>query len=223
MSNIITDIVDEIQIKPSKSKLVLKWVVRVALVLISGAFVVGQIKVSRQNKMNDFEKSLNNNTNATIELKREMKNRIDKVYADGYKAFDDFQQFNKKQLILVLDYGQINKELLKKILELNTIEKTKSVENQLEQAKNETNVVKELPDAVNELPDKEFSIKVIPKSKPYRNLIVSVLIGTTDSVYSLIGATKEYINSLDRNKYKIGGMIENNNYLGLCDVTYTIK
>ena len=92
--------------------------------------------------MDRIEKSIGDGAKATTELKDQMlinfklvNDRIDKVYTDGSKAFDDFQQYNNKQLGIIIDYGSSNKDLLKRMLEINTIEKTKSVENQLEQAK----------------------------------------------------------------------------------------
>jgi hypothetical protein len=142
MGNIFSDITEDIELKPTKSKKVIKWVVRIAVALIVLAFGYGQYKVIRLNKMAEIEK-------ATIELKQQMEtnnktmtegfkavnSRIDKVYDDGVKEFNSFQEYNKKQLIMVIDYGQTNKNLLKEMLDLNFTEKSKSVENNLEQAK----------------------------------------------------------------------------------------
>ena len=36
---------------------------------------------------------------------------------------------------MVIDYGETNKEMLKRMLDLNMVEKAKTVENKLEQAK----------------------------------------------------------------------------------------
>jgi hypothetical protein len=142
MSDIIKDIVDNVEIKPSKTKVVIKWIVSVSLALITAAFVFGQFKSSFFNRLDGIESSVKEQTKATDELKTEMNygftllhERIDKVYTDGSKAFDDFQQYNNKQLGIIIDYGSSSKDLLKRMLEINTIEKTKSVENQLEQAK----------------------------------------------------------------------------------------
>jgi uncharacterized protein YoxC len=144
MGNIFSDIVEDIEVKPTKSKLVIKWVVRIAVALIAIAFVAGQVKIKSLNKVNNFEKALEENTRATTELKQEMKTgfdavnkRIDKVYDDGSKIFDDFTIYNKEQFKMVIDYSSTNKEMLKRMLDLNALEKTKSVGNQLEQAKSE--------------------------------------------------------------------------------------
>ena len=142
MGNIFTDVVDDINLKPTKSKLILKWVIRIAIILIMGAFAYGQIKVLRLNKMAEIEKAILEQTKATNELKKEMSDgfekvngRIDKVYDDGIKSFNDHQLFTKKQLELVIDYGQTNKSLLKQMLDLNVTENNRTVENNLEQAK----------------------------------------------------------------------------------------
>jgi hypothetical protein len=142
MSNIFSEITDDLNIKPDKSKKVLKWVIRIAVFLISAAFVLGQIKIKSLNKINNFEKSLQDNTKATTELKEEMKDgfkavnlRIDKVYDDGLKTFTDFEIYNNKRLNMIIDFGQTNKNLLKQMLDVNSLEKSRSIENQIEQAK----------------------------------------------------------------------------------------
>jgi hypothetical protein len=145
MGNIFEDIVQDIEVKPSKSKLVLKWVVRIAVILILGAFVFGQLKIKSLNKVNTFEKSLQENTKAIQDLNKKTEDgfkavneRIDKVYDDGNKTFNDYVTFNKEQLKMIIDYGQSNKDMLKRMLDVNTMEKAKSVETQLEQQKTES-------------------------------------------------------------------------------------
>jgi hypothetical protein len=142
MSNILGDIVDDIQLKPSKMKLLLKWVIGVASTAVIASFTLGQIKANRLNRLNNLENSLNANTAAIIELKTEMRAgfdevnaRINKVYDDNYKALVDFQTFNNKQLTLIIDYSKTNKDLLKNILELNLIQQMKQLEIENERAK----------------------------------------------------------------------------------------
>jgi hypothetical protein len=142
MRNIFSEITDDINIKPDKSKKVLKWVIRIAVFLITGAFVLGQIKINTLNKITNIEKSLQDNTQAVKDLRQETQAgfktvnlRIDKVYDDGLKVFNDFQEYNKKQLGLIIDYGQTNKSILKQILDINSLEKSKSIESQIERAK----------------------------------------------------------------------------------------
>ena len=145
MGNILNDIVEEVNIKPNKTKLYLKWGISIAGSLITIAFIFGQFKSSFFTRMDEFEKSINKNTESIIELKDEMNAgfdatdlRINNAYTDGLNTLNDYQQFNKEQLLLVLDYGQSNKVLLKKMLELNMQEKSKSIENNIEQSKAES-------------------------------------------------------------------------------------
>lgn len=145
MSDIAKDIAEDIQIKPNQSKIVLKWVVRIAIALISAAFVYGQLKATRLNERANMRESLNENTQAIIELRNEVKfgfdnvnKRIDKVYDDGYKTFNDYQQYNNKILGMILDYGKSDKDMLKRMLDVMTTEKSKEIQNQLEQAKTES-------------------------------------------------------------------------------------
>ena len=145
MGNIFEDIVQDIEIKPTKSKLVIRWIIRIAILLIGVAFVLGQIKIQSLNKANNFEKSLQQNTQAISDLNKKVDDglkavniRINKVYDDGNKSFNDYVTFNKEQFKLVIDYGQSNKEMLKRMLDVSIFEKSKEVENQLEKAKKDT-------------------------------------------------------------------------------------
>jgi len=148
MGNIFQDIVQDIEIKPSKSKKVINWIVRIAVLLILGAFILGQLKIRSLNEVANFKKALDDNTKANVELKKQLEDgfktvnqRIDKVYDDGNKTFNDFQVFNMKQLQLVVDYGQSNKDMLKRMLDINMTDKNKEVETQLEKAKVQPPVV----------------------------------------------------------------------------------
>lgn len=226
MGNIVNDIVDNIEIKPNKTKLYLKWGASIAGTLIVVAFTFGQFKSSFFNRMDKFEETMNKNTASIEVLKTDINEgfedvnaRIDKGYSDGLEALQDYQEFNKKQLILVLDYGQTNKELLKEMLEMNMQEKAKSVENQMNKAKN---------GPINMVEKPEFSIgvqRIEPekKSEDYLNMIHFIEVETNDTIFNLTGATMEYINKIDTNKYKLGAIIENPNHPRLYDVSYRKK
>lgn len=143
MGNIFSDIVEDVQVRPSHAKLFLKWVVRISIILIVAAFTYGQLKSTRLNRLDNIENEVVMNTGAVEDLRDKMddgfdavNNRIDKVYVDGFSAFSNFQEYNRKQLGLIIDYSGSNKEMLKRMLEITTIDETKKVENQLEQAKN---------------------------------------------------------------------------------------
>lgn len=220
MGKIINDIIDEINVKPNKTKLILKWVISVAITLIGFAFVFGQFKSSFFNRMDDFETAINKNTSTIIEMGNNINNgfnvvdkKINKIYVDGFEAFDEYEEFNKKQLILVLDYSQTNKDLLKRMLELNSIEKTKNVENKLNQAKNEqvTNIIPSI------------DVRKAEQNNNYISLIGMIELETQDTIFYLIGATKKFINRIDKNKYSVGVMFENSKHQGLYDVNYRNK
>jgi hypothetical protein len=224
MSNIINDIVEDIEVKPSKSKLVIKWVVRISVGLISVAFVFGQLKMSHLNKLDDMQKSLETQSKEMGDLKQEMtdgftgvNDRIDKVYDDGFKAFNDFQQYNNKQLGMIIDYSKSDKEMLKRMLEITTMEKTKSVENEIQQAKNES-VIPEFNIAV-----KPISGEKKAKNGEFMSCIQSVAVNSTDTAYYVQGATKDFMNKLDRNKYRVEDITNSVKYPGLYDFRYYNK
>jgi hypothetical protein len=109
MGNIINDIVEEVNIKPNKSKLIIKWIVSISISLVGIAFVFWQFKTSFFNRIDRFEDTLKKNTSSIEELKLEINDgfnnvnwRVDKVYSDASEAFEGYQEFNKKQLILIL-------------------------------------------------------------------------------------------------------------------------
>jgi hypothetical protein len=222
MSNILTDIVDDVQLKPTKMKLILKWVISISMSAIIGAFTIGQIKTARLNKLNSLESLLNANTNAMIELRNETKAgfeevhlRIDKLYDDGFNAFSDFQEYNNKQLGLIIDYGKSDKEMLKRMLEITSMEKTKGIENQIEQAKNEKPIGVALS---------ESSIIIKPvEQRKYVTLTHIVQVETKDTTFNVGGATQEFYNSIDRNKYLVGAEIESTRYPKRYDFSYRNK
>jgi len=112
---------------------------------------------------------------------------------------------------LVLDYGQTNKELLKEMLEINMQEKAKSVENQMNQAKNEP---------INYKPE----ISVVPfKEVDYINMIHFIEVETQDTIFNVTGATKKFVEQIDRNKYEVGPALVNERYPDLYDVSYRKK
>jgi len=224
MGNILNDIVnivDDVNIKPNKSKIIIKWIITIASSLIIFAFVFGQFKSSFFNRMDKFEESINKNTAIIEQLKIDMSvefdavdTRINKVYSDGFAAFDDYQQFNKKQLILVLDYGQTNKELLKEMLELNIEENTKNVESQMQQAI--------IPNMMEES-EISINIKKIEPEKTKEYLSLTYVVENDDTLFGLFGTTKEFINKINKNKYEIGTIIQNEEYPNLFDVNYQNK
>lgn len=222
MGNIISDIVEDVdvKIKTSKTNFYLKWGVRIAISLVILAFAFGQIKMKHLNRLDGVEESQKESMKAIAELKQhvsegfvKVNNRIDKIYDDGYIEFTKFQQYNNKQLELIIDYGAKNKDLLKKMLEVNTLERQKSVENSIQQAKNY---------------NPEIGVKKIGQIgvKPisdlnYRDLITMINVNESDTTFNVIGSTKEYYDKISNtNRYKIVTFRESVKYPGLYDFTY---
>jgi len=226
MGNIVNDIVDNIEIKPNKTKLYLKWGASIAGSLIVLAFAFGQFKSSFFNRMDSLEEKMDKQTIVIEQLTTDMNSgfenvdaKIDKVYGDGLMIFNDFQEYNNKQLELIVDYGDGNKDMLKRMLEISALKQQQTVETQVETAKKVEQPVVDNP---------EFSIgvkKVEPekKSKDYISLIYFIEVENNDTIFNLTGATKEYINKIDRNKYQVGAVIENEQYPNLFDVSYRKK
>lgn len=79
MSDILNDIIDDVVIKPNKTKIIVKWILRIAVFAVVAAFIIGQFKVTAINKINEIEKNGNDNKKAILDLENEMKNRFDKV------------------------------------------------------------------------------------------------------------------------------------------------
>ena len=197
MGNILVDIVEEIDIKPNKSKLILKWVIGISGSLIVTAFLLGQLKMKRINRLDRIETNL-------VEMKAENRNgfndvntRIDKVYDDGLIMFKEFQNNNNKQFELMIDYGDSNKNMLKLMLEISRI----NFESQIVKAKNE-NVTPLMQEPTKEL-------EIVTKPMDYIGEIHFIEVETNDTVFHLTGATKKYVNNIDRNKYDVGAVLNN--------------
>jgi len=227
MGNIVNDIVDDVveynedKISPKKSKILIRIIIGISIVLIGLAFTIGQFRSTIVNKMESFETTLSTQTSSIEDFENELNvgfkdvhNRIDKVYDDGLNAFDDYQDFNKEQLILVLDYGQENKEMLKKMLELNSTKNRNDVETQIEKAKNENDY--------NETNGTIVAVPIKNNTPDYMelNYVVNEI---GDTTFYLIGATMDYVDTINRNKYSIEELKKNPNYGDVYDVTYHTK
>jgi len=215
MGNILADIVEEIDVKPNKTKLILKWVIGISGSLIATAFLLGQLKMNHINRLDRIETNL-------VEMKVENRTgfndvniRIDKVYDDGLVMFNDFQESNSKQLELIIDYGQDNKEMLKKMLEINTLERKKNITIQAEQAKNENPVIDVRPQS-------DVSFEIVSGDQ-YFGEAQFIEVETRDTLFQIRGATKKYINGIDKRKYEMGAVIESQDYPGRYDFSYRNK
>ena len=61
--SILEDIIEETDITPKKTKPAVKWVVRIAILLIGLAFAFGGIKQTAIFKLKEYETQVNTNTN----------------------------------------------------------------------------------------------------------------------------------------------------------------
>lgn len=225
MGNILNDIVDEVNIKPNKSKLIIKWVISIAGSLIVIAFAFGQFKSSFFNRMDNLEKKVDNNNIAIEQVSNDMKVgfstvdvKIDKVYSDGLIIFNDFQLYNNKQLELMVDYSGSNKDMLKRMLEIGAMKQQQNVETQIESAKKEP--------VITEKSGYSIGVKKIEsekKNNDYLSLVRMIEVETGDTIFTLRGATKEFINKINKNRYEVGAIIQNDNYPNLFDVNYRNK
>lgn len=215
MSNIISDIIEDVdvKVKPNKTKFYIKWIVRITISLIIFAFAIGQIKVKFLNRIDVIENGQAENEKTITELKKQVSDgftnvnlRIDKIYDDGYVAFIDYQRFNNKQLELIIDYGTKNKELLKKMLEINSIEREKIVGGSIEQAKKNLQ-----------------SYKNFVGIFRYNELSTQINVNGIDTIFSILGATQEYINEIKNKNYNVGEVKNSNKYPGLYDFKYQNK
>lgn len=222
MGNIVNDIVEDINIKPNKIKLVLKWIISITGSLIVLAFTFGQFKSSFFNRMDKFEETLTENatsiTNLDTKMNIDFKNidiRIDKIYTDGLLIFNNFQDYNNAQLGLIIDYSNDNKNMLKRMLEISAIKQQQEIKTHVEIAKNE--LIKY---------QSEISVQKIneqPITKDYYEKVFFIGIEINDTTFYLTGATKRYIDNIDSNKYNVGAKTENPKYPGRYNVAYRNK
>jgi hypothetical protein len=233
MGNILNDIVDEVNIKPNKTKLVLKWVISIAGSLIVLAFAFGQFKSSFFNRMDSLEAKVDNQTIVVEQLKTDMNAgfkavdaKVDKVYTDGLTIFNNFQEYNDAQLGLIIDYGNGNKDMLKRMLEISSMKQTQQVESQIATAKAQ-DVAPTYKGEVEFVPVEEgrnLSIVATPlKNKPFMNELFFIETSTNDTTFNIVGATREYVNSINKEKYEVGAVMESNKYPNRYDFSYRKK
>jgi hypothetical protein len=204
METVLNDIVEEINIKPNKSKVIIKWIISIAGSLILLAFAFGQYKSSFHSRIDKLENTIEENTSVMLSMKSEMKEgfivvnqRIDKVYIDGIMTLNNYQDFNKKQLIMILDYGQSNKRLLKQMLELNIQEHHQAMENELIKAKN---------------------VVYVKEKENHDYLSIVQIVSETDTIFYVNSATQKYVNEIDKNKFIVNEIKPNRVNKDLFDI-----
>ncbi|MDX1285707.1 MAG: hypothetical protein R3182_11875, partial [Draconibacterium sp.] len=97
------------------------------------------MKTNFFNKIANIEKS---QTEMRIEMQTnfaELNQKIDNMYEAGLEGFESYRIFNNQQLELIIEFGQssekANQELLKRMLSMNSEEKARDIEQQIEEAK----------------------------------------------------------------------------------------
>ena len=234
-------ILDDIQFKGGKTNVILKWIIGLAVLGIVGSFAVGQYKISHLNKLNDIESLAKEGIKKTEQLEKRMERgfeeqnvKIDKIYDDGVEAFNEYRKFNNEQLKLVVDYGRDNKQLLKKMLELNSREKAAEIKSNLEISKRENSNGFGYNDSINKgiLPlhlakiDTFKHVKLSP-IKPTTTIFTKIESPNTEGIgrktYYVINAPKNYLDTLNRNKYEIIKREKSNIYKNLYNFVYRDK
>jgi len=231
MGNIVNDIVEEVDIKPSKSKRIIKIVISVASSLVVLAFAFGQFKSSFFNRMDSLEAKVDNQTVLVEQLTTNMNAgfeavdaKVDKVYTDGLTIFNNFQEYNDAQLGLIIDYGSSNKDMLKRMLEISSMKQTQQIESQIETAKKETPTYKGEVEFVPVEEGRNLSIVATPlRDKPFMNELYFIEVETNDTTFNIEGATREYVNSINKEKYEVGAVIESDKYPNRYNFSYRKK
>lgn len=207
---------NDIQFKGNKANILLKWVIGIAGVAVVGAFIVGQLKMRHLDKLDDIEAIAIKGMKKTEQLEikmdegfKEQNDKINKIYEDGIEAFEDYRQFNNQQMQLIIDYSDENKDLLKKMLKINSKERAMQIENNLQRSKKESTTS-----------ESEISIN-IQKLKPSKVVFTEVATGIKH--HHISNAPENYLDTLDLTKYKIIEKKKSVSYEGLYDFHYVTK
>ena len=203
--NLVNDVVEQIiDEKPQKSKLIVKWVIRIAGVLITVAFAYGQYRMTSLNKLDSIQKNIQiiqtetqKNTQAISDMRDDFKAQLDGLKDQGYTWFTDYQQYSKNQFNLLIDYGSSNKDMLKRVLEINGQEKSQELKTKIEQSKIQT--YKFDPSAF------DVSYIISEDSK--------------DTIFKVRNATQEYLKKIPK-KYKHISSSSSKYGNGLIDISY---
>lgn len=222
MNNFLSKIFSTIESKGNKGDFLLKWIkwiVGIGGSAILGAFIIGEVKSNYLNRLSNLEKYALEAKEERKEIKEdigikfnELKLEIDDLYTTGMENFEEYRIFNNQQLELIIEFGQsnekANEELLKKMLNLNSKEKAQQIEKQIESAKRKNDKPK-------------LNINVKPKNLPTIAKITDMETGIT--TYYVNGANKNYLDTLNTEKFVIIEKNKNEKYDGLFDFIYKDK
>ena len=123
MSNILNDIEDDIEIVQPKKFKRIGWFVGILATAMGGIYGVGHFNATLFNRLDTVEKESYTNTKEIDKINI----KIDKVYIDVDKKINEFRLYNDKQHYMIVDYAGSNKALLKKIMEINSLENVNQV------------------------------------------------------------------------------------------------
>ena len=204
MGNIVNDIVDDVvenvEIKPNKTKVILKRIVIISLALISIAYTFGQFKSSFFNRIDSLEMKINSQTTSIKNLEKtteerfiEISDEIDEGYNEGIEILTEFQNNINQQLMLIIDYGSSNKVMLKRMIDVNSMNINAEVKK------------------------KKFNTS---NTKDYYGMLHFIAEGDNDTTFYVTGATQEFINDIDVNNYDLGEKKPSENYNGRYDISY---
>lgn len=209
----LLNIFEDIEFKGNKANILLKWVVFLAVFGIVTAFVIGQLKINHLNKLDDIEKLAKEGIEKTEILDKkiddkinEQNEKIDQIYKNGFTAFQEYREFNDKQLEIIIDYGSDNKELTKKVLELNSKKNELEIENNINESKRTK-------------PELNPQISVKPQTK----VLILMEVESGRKIYKVTDAPENYLDTLNLNKFEIISKEATNKYDDLYNFEYIKK
>jgi len=173
---------------------VIQWGGGLIVSIATIAFTMGKLKTEHLDKLNIIEEQGRKNQQEIIQFRDET-----------ILMFQQYQDYNNKQLTLVIDYGSTNKQMLKDMLAFRQLELTNIL--------NPNKISSEKVDEVKQVEDVQS--KQINKSN-----IVVTKVGSNDSTYIKRGVDETSISEIKK-KYKIKEIVVNNSDDKLFDIKYS--
>jgi len=215
---------ENVQFIGGKTNVLIKWLIAISVAAITVAFAVGQYKVYHTNKIDDIESLAIKGMNKTEQLEKTMNDgfkqqnaKIDRIYDDGLKAFNEYRDFNNKQLRLIVNYCDKNKDLLKVMLDLNSKENAVEIKNMLKYSNNYDLVHNIINHRKKDTTNSKNSVLINPNISIY-----------TDSksgteIYYVTSAPENYLDTLNLDKFEIIEKRKSKLYEGLYNFIYKNK
>jgi len=142
----------KIKIKPENANKIIKWLTLLFTILIIIAFRIGSLRTKYLTKLDDIDENVTKNGQELVKTNQkvdsvvvELSKKIDNVYDDGIVAMKEYQTHTNEQLSLIIDFTKekVNEDLLKKTLDLNSKTTERSMENYVNNLKENNQVEKE--------------------------------------------------------------------------------